>query len=219
MRGILDVVYWKLHAAFLLNDRGSASRYLAMLEDEARARGRGALAREIGPVHMLRCRRIAAEVRSGSFRRLHGDGVSTPSVPFQYDTKEKTEDEKAFQRRLYSHSGGKVVFLAAIGAPADAVIVPELDLREFGRCDLVLYGGRRAWVVELKMGEARSSAVSQIDKYRLALELDMGLGLYDEVSAVVIAASFPRYVAGELSRMGVGMVVHDGNPESLRTVA
>jgi hypothetical protein len=187
------------------------------LDDEL-AKDQGNLVSEIGPIQMLRCRKIIEEVRSGTFRRLHGDGVSNPSVPFQYDIQEKTEDEKAFQRKLFSSSGGKTIFLAIIGAPTDAVIVPELDLREFGRCDFAVYGGRKAWAVELKMGEAKSSVVAQIDKYRLGLELDMCLGLYDEVEAFVLARSFPKYVATELSRMGVGMVVHEGKADSLRII-
>ena len=216
MRGVLDSIFWKLHTSFLMNCRQDASHYLAMMEDEL-AGNPGELLAEIGPIQMLRYRRIADEVRSGAFRRLHGDGFSSPSVPFQYETQEKTEDERAFQRKLYS-SANKAVFLAVIGAPLDAVIVPELDMREFGRCDLAVYAGRRAWAVELKMGEAKSSAVSQIDKYRIGLELNMCLGLYDEVMAFVLAGSFPKYVHSELSRMGVVMVEHSGKADGLRVL-
>ena len=217
MRGVLDSIYWKLHTAFLRNERKEACHLLAILDNEL-AENQGSLVSEIGPIQMLRCRKIIEEVRSGTFRRLHGDGVSNPSIPFQYNTQEETEDEKAFQRKLFSPSGGKTVFLAIIGAPADAVIVPEFDFMEFGRCDLVIYAGRKAWAVELKMGEAKSSVVAQIDKYRVGLELDMCLGLYDEVEAFVLARSFPKYVATELSRMGVVMVVHEGKTDSLRLI-
>ena len=66
------------------------------------------------------------------------------------------------------------------------------------------------------MGSAPADVVSQIDRYRLASELDMCMGLHDDVKAVVVAESFPHYVAVELSRLSVTMVTHDGSPQGLK---
>jgi hypothetical protein len=186
-----------------------------MLDDEQSKRP-GGLVSEIGPIQMLRYRRIAEEVRSGRFGRLYGDGNPVPVPRCDISIDKKSDDEKKFQRTLTGQ--GRASLLSIMGAPDDVILVTELDLYEYGRCDFVAYGGRKTWVAELKMGEAKSQVVSQIDKYRLALELDMCLGLYDEVRAYVLAERFPSYVSTELSRAGVTMVEHSGRSDSLRII-
>ena len=46
----------------------------------------------------------------------------------------------------------------------------------------------------------------------------MSMGMHDSVLASVVAEGFPTYVAAELSRMSVRMLLHRGDPSDLRLV-
>jgi hypothetical protein len=46
----------------------------------------------------------------------------------------------------------------------------------------------------------------------------MANGMTDCVEAVIIAKTFSPYVAAELSRLGVRMIEHDGEINSLRMI-
>jgi hypothetical protein len=211
-KGTLDALFWRLHTSYLLNDRVGSDKYLSMLMDE-QINSKSTLRYEIGEENYKRYLRIKANIENGSFIRLYGTGFSVPSE--SYETCEVDKEEREFHLDLM-HSPAALFSL--IDVPMDAIMVHELELSDYGRCDFVLRHGRTVTAVEVKMGDSPTSVVSQIDKYRLGLELDMCLGLYDRVRAFVLAGSFGPYVASELSRVDVGMIVHHGTPEELRLV-
>lgn len=185
--------------------------FLGFLEDE-QEKNPGGLLNEIGPIHMLRYRKIKERMALDLYGRVEG-GTSAPSADWR-TSKERTRAEKDFQGELITRRGRTMLFVL-IGVPDDAIMVEEVRMGDYGRCDIVVTSGRETWPIELKAGEAGSSVVSQIDKYRMAQELDMCLGLYDEVIPFVMAESFPPYVSSELSRNGVGMVIHNGTVERM----
>lgn len=213
---MLDAVYWRLHASYLRNEREDAKAYLEMLESEAGLEAR--LSSEIGPKHMERFRRIREGIRRGDFRRLHGNGGGSLAHSSCGEAVEKSCREKEFCRALAS-AENRPSLLGAVGAGSGAVWAMEVPMWPYGRCDVVLGEGRSSYVVEVKMGEAPASVVSQIDRYRLSMELDMCMGLYDEVFAFVLAEGFPPYVASELPRMSVSMILHSGSPGTLRRIS
>jgi hypothetical protein len=130
---------------------------------------------------------------------------------------EPSGPEKDFHKVLITNAGRTALFKEA-GIRDWASASHEHDFWEYGKCDFYIREGRIAHVVEVKMGEAPSSVVSQIDRYRLAAELDMCFGLHDEVMAVVMAEKFPPYVMTELSRLNVTMLLHRGTPDSIERV-
>lgn len=213
----MHAIYWKLHASFLRNDRKNAEKFLSMLDDEVRSiglLGGERLREEIGDAHVLRYEKIRQRMAIGEFGRLYGQGTSAPELPQLNFKPEPSLPEKEFHRKLRAPEG-KAALLRAMGAMDWAEMIPEVDMAPFGRCDFVVREGRRVHVVEIKVGQAPASVVSQIDKYRLCSELEMCMGLHDEVMAVVVAESFPNYVTTELSRMSVSMLTHRGTVDSI----
>jgi len=211
MRGIIDALYWKIHSAFLLNQRGKAILFLDMLEDEIGPFGDAAS--EIGPVHAARLRRISEEIRSGNFGRLHG-GSSVPEGSFM-PKGEPSGEEMAFHAVLMTKQARTNLF-PLLGLSPSAGMLHEYDLGEYGRVDFLVRNGRRIAVLEVKMGQAPRSVSPQVEGYRTCLELEMCRGLHDEVVAAVLAESFPPVVAAELSRMGIRMVLHENSPDRFR---
>lgn len=216
-QGMLSSIYWKLHTNFLMNYQEDAKHFLSMLEDEINLAPAGTLASELGPVHMERYRKIKERMTLGLYMRLSGDGSSAPISKWCPPASQENS-ERAFCKELCTRKG-KAFLFNLLGASPDAFIIDEFDMGIYGRCDIVVQAGRVRWVVEVKMGRAPDSVVSQVDKYRLSEELQMCLGLHDDVRPFVLAGSFPPYVASELSRNGIEMLLHDGKPESLRTMA
>ena len=208
MRGTVDAIYWKLHTAFLLNRREDAAKYLSMLEDEMGLFS-GAIS-EIGP-HSTRYRLIAEEIKSGRFGSLHG-GYSAPVGSFPFEQPEPSGQEKDFHKVLLTRPARACLF-PLMDWPLVASMYHEYDMGKYGRSDFFVRNARQASVIEVKMGAAPPSVVSQIERYRLASELDMCLGLYDSVEAVVMAEAFPPTVATELARIGARMVLHSGRPD------
>lgn len=204
-------MFWKMHASFLKNDRPTAEMFLGMLKDESKT---VCIKDEIGPVHYERYEKMKELMGYGAFGRLYGVGSTTPLIESS-GAVESDGHEDEFHKKLMAN---KIKFYDCLGINNSAILAHEVEMDPYGRCDFVIREGRMLWVIECKMGEAKSSAVSQIDKYRLAMELEMSLGLHDQVHAVVIAENFSAYVAGELSRLAVQMVKHGGSPESLRKV-
>jgi len=211
MRGIIDAIYWRLHASYLRNQREDAGKFLAMLEDEMGGED-SLLSAEIGSAHMTRFAIMRKGVRDGTFPRFFGAGYEVELDP-SVIVPEKTQKERDFTKSIASS-----VLLPLVGASPRSIVVLELDMDEFGRCDVVIRDGRTMHVIEVKMGSAPPAVVSQIDRYRMAGELDMCLGLHDRVVAHVVAGSFPPYVSTELSRHSVGMILHEGRPDRLRLV-
>lgn len=212
MRGIHSAIYFKMHSAFLRNHRSQAVRLLAMLEDELSRKPDGLLL-DTNQSHVDRFERIRDRIARGEFGRVYGYGSEAPQSTQAVLPPSGVESE--FHKKLM-HKSGRPLFLEALGASPAATLVHEADMGEFGRCDFVARDGRSWYVVEVKMGSAPADVVSQIDRYRLASELDMCMGLHDDVKAVVVAESFPHYVAVELSRLSVTMVTHDGSPQGLK---
>jgi hypothetical protein len=209
-RGTIDALYWRLHAAFLRNERHDAERFMAMLDDEVRDKP-GALAAESGAVHAARYSKIREAIIRGDYNRLRAgtavpEGWATPKA-------EPSLAEKDFCRRLLAD---KYLLFLAIGAAPGSEIVCQLDMGCYGRVDFLVVDGRAWHIVEVKVGQAPTSIPSQVDRYLLAAELDMALGLHDEVRGHVLAEGFGPYVLGELPRMGVNMLEHRGRTDSLR---
>ncbi len=213
MRGIMHACYWRLHTHFLKNDRARAGMFLAMLEDDIK-KSPLALEKEIGEAHMHRFEKIRQRMAIGEYGRLYGSGASCPLLDQYCAHVEPSGPEKDFHKVLKTADGRKAMFKEA-GIRDWALVSHEHDLDEYGKCDFLIREGRIIHVVEVKMGEAPPSVVSQIDRYRLAAELDMCIGLHDEVMAVVMAESFPPYVMAELSRLNVTMLLHRGTPDSI----
>jgi hypothetical protein len=210
MRGVIGAIWWKLNSAFLRHQKDTAANLLGMLEDEGL---RVPLSTALG-VHYDRFEFIRDAIRDGTFARPYGCGFQSPTLnPFAQ--KERTGEESEFHRKLMSPSGRGSLF-ACLGAGPKASMVHELEMGEYGRCDFVIRDGRTWYAVEVKTCEAKHDLVGQVGKYITALELEMSLGMHDFVKAAVVARSFSPYAAGELSRMGVLMLLHDGSPESLR---
>lgn len=210
MRGMLHAIYWRLHTAFLKNERSKAIMFLGMIEDEMKKKS---LEKEIGETHMERFRLIQQSIKANSFARLYGCGQEiAPMYGYQYFT-EPEKSEKEFCREIITK---KAALLDVIGFGPKANMIDEFVVDPYGRIDFVAKSGRVCKIVEVKMGEAPTSLVSQIDKYRLAMELDMCLGLYDSVEAYVLAQSYPEYVLTELSRLSVIVLKHDATPESIK---
>jgi len=212
-RGIIDAIYWKLHTSYLRNERKDADKFLGMLEDEGK---KAPIKEEIGPVHYARFELIQANISNGSYGRLYGYGFETPYVD-PLANKERSGEEAEFHKRLIQKEGRQYLY-DCLNIDFWSGMIHEVEMDPYGRCDFVICEGRTWHVVEVKMGEAKSSVVSQIDKYRLSAELDMSMGRHDKVNAVVVAESFSPYVAGELSRLSVQMVQHTGQPSSLRLI-
>lgn len=214
MKSAAHAIYWKLHSAFLRNERQKADLLLGMLEDESK---RVMLRDEIGAPHHARFLLIKDAIKSGTYARLYGSGSETPDVEGLTQS-EYEGDEAEFHRKLMRSDARKLLF-DCLGIDQSANYVHEVEMGPYGRCDFVIREGRIWHCVEVKMREAKHSVVSQIDKYRLAMELDMCMGLHDRVNAIVVAQSFSPYVATELSRLSVLMVKHDGTVESLRRIS
>lgn len=211
MRGVAHAIYWKLHTAFLKNERPTAEKMLGMLEADELLNP--ILKDQIGAIHYARYELIRENIRNGQFGRLYGFGTSVPSIE-SGGINEDSGSEAEFHKMLLSKQGKERLF-GCLGIESGASVVHELDMAPYGRCDFLVREGRTWHVIEVKMGEAKSSVVSQIDKYRMAQELEMCLGLHDRVEAVVVAENFTPYVAGELSRLSVQMVKHGGNIDGL----
>jgi len=211
MKGMLDALFWRLHTSYLLNDRDASSRFLAMIEDETKG-NLSLLSSEIG-VHIPRYMKIADEIKSNRFGSLHG-GFSTSSSSSEIYS-EPTVAEKDFHRTLMSKEALCSLYIL-LGIPTSAVVLHELDLGEYGRCDFVFRFNRKVVLIEVKMGEAPIYVSAQIEKYRIAEELDMCLGLYDEVKPYVMAESFGPYIVQKLSESGVEMIEHCGKSAGFR---
>lgn len=209
-RGILDALFWRLHTSYLLNDRMASEKFLSLLIDE-QINSSGVLRYEIGENNYKRYLKIKTNIENGSFARLYGGGGNAPSPIFDASETEKGEKEFHVELMLNPYA-----LFSLIDVPKDAIVVHELEMAEYGRCDFIFRHGKTITALEVKMGDAPTSVVSQIDKYRLGLELDACLNLYDQVRAFVLAGGFGPYVASELSRVDVGMIVHRGKPDELR---
>lgn len=209
-KGIIDAIFWKLHASYLKNDRKTADLMLGMIEDE----GKRASIKEALGKHFDRYEIIKFNIQNKQYGRIYGQGTDTPEID-PFGNKESDGKEAEFHKKLMSKEGRQKLF-NCLGIEFWATMVHELEMDPYGRCDFLIREGRELTVCEVKMGSAKSSVVSQIDKYRLAMELDFCLGLHEKVNAVVIAETFSPYVATELSRLSVQMVQHSGEPESLR---
>jgi hypothetical protein len=211
-RGTIDAIYWRLHSAFLRNERHDAEKFMAMLDDELKGKP-GQLSMETGVIHAARHARIRDAIIRGDYGRLRGAGVGVQDLSMPFQQVEPSGAEKDFCWRLLCDPSA---MLMIIGASPKSSMVSQLDLGCYGRVDFLVVDGRVRHVVEVKMGEAPTSVVSQVDRYLLAEELDMCLGLHDEVRGAVLAEGFGPYVLGELSRMGVTIIEHRGGTESMR---
>lgn len=214
VKGALDAIYWQLHSAYLTNNRESAKRWLAILENEIGLQPEAVLSDEIGEPHLERFKKIRSRMARGEFGRLYGEGGEVPAAPMPAVPADD-KDELDFCRELAKE---RKALCKAIGCGQDANIVRELEMGQYGRCDFVIVEARVAKILEVKMGEANHSLVSQIDKYRIAMELDMNLGGYDAVEAYVLAGSYPQYVLAELGRAAVVVLSHDGTPNNIRRI-
>ena len=212
-RGIIDAMYFKLNAAFLKNEREKAAMFLGMLQDSATPQ---AILGEIGPIHFARFLHMAEEVHGGTFRRPRGGGEAVPVLSVV--PTERSRDEATFHVKIMGKEGRGKLF-GALDIQPNASLVHELELGAYGRVDFLVREGRTWHAIEVKINRAEPEIVSQVDKYVLALELEMSMGLHDVVKAAVLAGSFSPYAASELSRMGVAMLIHDGTIEGIRKLA
>lgn len=214
--GEIKTIFFKLHTAFLKNDRTRADHMLGLLlhecSDVVGCVDDDMLRIHLGP-HYDRFSKIRSRMAYGNYGRLYGMGISVPDV---VEAKSESDiDESVFHLALINK---KKLMFDKLGISPNCGIAHELDIDPYGRCDMLVRDGRIWHIIEVKIGEAKSSVVSQVDKYILHFDLQMCLGLHDEVRACVIANSFSSYVATELSRLGVTMMSHDGTPESLKVI-
>ena len=208
---VMHCLYWHLHRAYLVNDRTEARRFASFLDAEERSSDATVLT-AIGAKHYSRYLRMRDAMERGRFDRLRGDGDSIPGEVTP--RKEKTQAEKEFCRELIQRHEE---MLELTGASPGSIINPESDLNPYGRCDFTIYDykARVAIALEIKMGTAPTTVVSQVDKYILALELDMNKTRWDEVRGFVMAEAFDEYVSSELPRVGVNMILNSSGSLSL----
>jgi hypothetical protein len=207
MREVATAIFWKLHSAFLRNERDRAHVLLGMFGNEV---GKSDLSTIIGP-HVKRYEWMRLSIESGTFARFHGEPCGVPT--YHAPAAEDDQREADFNRTVVRE---RVKLFNCLGIQPKSGMLAEFEMGEFGRCDFVVREGRMWHAIESKIGEAGFASVAQIDKYRIALELDMCLGMYDRVEAAVLARGFSPYVSSELSRHGVRMVAHDGTLDRLR---
>jgi len=169
---------------------------------------------EIGPIHFERFKSISSRIKDNSFSRLVGQG-SDAAIVEEINPESQTISEKEFCRVILKE---KTHIHQAVGASPNAIVTTEVDVYPYGRIDIRFVENRVVKILEVKMGEAPTSLVSQIDKYRVAIELEMGLGLYDYVEAYVLANSYNKFVLSELTRSSVVLLTHTGTPESIRRI-
>lgn len=204
-------IYWKLHAKYLTNQREEANRLLGMLSDYTDSQ----IEKEITEPHYRRFLKIRENISNKQYGRLYGAGYDAPVLPYFVAPIEKSCQEKEFCKKLFSKDGVDKLS-STLEIPQGLSLLSEVELGNYGRLDLLGKVARTVFAIEVKVGKAPNSLVSQIDRYRLALELDMTLGMYDEVKAYVVAEQFTNYEAIELSRLAVNMIEHAGTIESLR---
>jgi hypothetical protein len=205
MEEIVNALYWYLHTSYLYNNRERAEKFATLMDVEIEKTGVTAKT-ALGYTHFGRYLKIRDNMDRGFYGRLSLSGYSTPSHGISSIKHAKSDKEKKFCRSLLKR---KKEILELVESP-DGSMTPEFNLKPFGRCDFVSLDRniRVSTAIEVKMGDAPSSVVSQIDKYMVALELDMIKQTHDEVRGFVIAESFSYQVATELARMGVGMIEH-----------
>lgn len=208
-RGIPHVLFWKLHTAYLKNNRHDAEKFLGMISDYSDNK----IHQEITTVHFNRFLKIKSNIQNGIFTRIYGEGTTTPIL--ESSKKQPTCQEIEFVNKVCTPEG-KVILCKLCGLSPRASLQREYDLGEYGRLDLYIKDARRAVAIEFKVGCSDSSLISQIDRYRLALELNLCLGLYDVVDVFVAVESFTSYTAIELSRMSVKMIEHKSTISSMR---
>lgn len=212
---LVNALYWKLHYHYLLNERNLANRYAEMIDDEIKKHG-NCLLDELGYKHYGRYLDMRANMRKNIFSRLCSNGIELIEKNRHND--ESIKKEKVFCKEILKNLQ---YIISILGISDKYNVVPEFDMGIYGRCDFLIRDLKnRTWIViEVKMGAAPTSVISQIDRYRLALELDMCLGLHDEVKAYVMAEQFTEYVSRELSRAGVGMILHKGDITELNIIS
>lgn len=211
-KGLLDALYWRLHTFYLMNERKEAIQSLIMIEDEL-SKGKSILA-EIGSIHFERFKAISSRIKDKSFSRLVGQG-SDVAIVEEISPEPQTISEKEFCEAILRE---KTHIYQAVGASPNSIITTEVDVSPYGRIDIKFVENRVVKILEVKMGESTTSLVSQIDKYRVACELEMNLGLYDYVEAYVLANSYGKFVLSELTRSSVVILTHTGTPESVRRI-
>lgn len=212
MRQEAHAIYWKLHTSYLKNNRKDVEKYTGMLSEYPDEQIR----KEITEVHFDRLIKIRDNITRGIYGRLHGDSFTTP-ITTTIVNKERSGLEKEFCNQLVtSLAQRKLAELMHIQGKFG--VCREYDLSPYGRLDFLFREGRRLCALEVKMGKAPNSLVSQIDRYKIALELEMCKGLVDRVDAYVLAESYTQYEMSELSRMGIRMMEHRGTVESLRII-
>ena len=211
-RQIAHCLYWKLHTAYLKNNRHDSNKFFGMLNEYPDCD----ILKEIDEPHFERYKTIRTNIQNGIYGRIHGSGFETPEIPLVF-SKDKSGSEKEFCDKLWSKEG-RIKLSNLLNLSKNATILREYEIDSFGRLDFLIRDGRRISIIEVKMGQSPYSLVSQIDKYRLAVELDMCYGLYDYVNAYTIAESYTSYEAIELSRASVKILEHKGTLESLRII-
>lgn len=173
--------------------------------------------KEITHTHFLRFLKIRDNILNNQFGRLYGNGYNVPELATVYAPIQKSCEEKEFCKKL-STKEGREKLSSILSITQDFSLLSEFELGHYGRLDLLGKSVRTVFAIECKVGLAPNSLVSQIDRYRLALELNMNLGLYDEVKAYVVSERFTTYEAIELSRLSVNMIEHSGTIQSLKVL-
>lgn len=90
---------------------------------------------------------------------------------------------------------------------------------EYGRIDIFGTSNEVVYPIEVKLGKATHSIISQIEKYCCSLWKKLILKLWKDVRGVVIAKSFDNYVLQELKKMDVLAYVYLFKRGELRLVS
>lgn len=212
-RGIAHALYWKLHSNYLNHKQTESDRFAGMLSEYSDE----IILQEIGEIHFKRYNQIRENIKRHSYGRIYATGQTAPILRQTFTRPEKSCKEKEFCDILSSKEG-RAKLSELLKLSQSCSILREFELQEYGRVDLLVRDGRKVFPIEVKVGLAPNSLVSQIDRYRLALELDMCCGLHDCVEAYVMAEMFTSYEAIELSRLSVGMIEHNGTLASMKVL-
>ena len=209
-RSLVNALFYRLRLHYLAGDAATSMSMLARLRAIATAHPNA-----LEQLHLLRITelRIMSRALANGQVLMPLDVSDLASAPI--GDVARVESERGVIERATCDLAGFLRGACACGSDWDlsSDVVADIEHRVLGgRVDLIVYAGRRVIAIEFKHGMAGHAVVGQIMKYRLHFEQRIGLNLWDEVYAVVVAGGFDDVARAQLERDGVLLVQHGTGP-------